>query len=253
MPSFAPSSPESPFPGTGDFGAGVKSHPSSHLRSQQRALAMVSGSCTTMLRGRVSWTPEMALPELTSTRPWSCTTARRGRGRRACWTCRSWPWWRHASSARPPPFGRIGACATVPADGAMPYPYGMPSFAPSSPESYGMPSFAPSSPESPFPGTGDFGTGVAAALDTYRTTVDAGRTSKPAPSNFVNAPHFAARAKPAGAAGSFGTAAGVGVVGVGVVEAGALHAPPPPPPLHRRAGIGRHGARAGPLAGRGLP
>merc|ERR1719236_284496 len=65
MPSFAPSSPESPFPGTGDFGAGVKSHPSSHLRSQQRALAMVSGSCTTMLRGRVSWTPEMALPELT--------------------------------------------------------------------------------------------------------------------------------------------------------------------------------------------
>ena len=113
------------------------------------------------------------------------------------------------------------------------YPYGMPSFAPSSPESYGMPSFAPSSPESPFPGTGDFGTGVAAALDTYRTTVDAGRTSKPAPSNFVNAPHFAARAKPAGAAGSFGTAAGVGVVGVGVVgvgvvEAGALHAPQPP-------------------------
>merc|ERR1719159_1348479 len=65
MPSFAPSSPESPFPRTGDFGAGVKSHPSSHLRSQQRALAMVSGSCTTMLRGRVSWTPEMALPELT--------------------------------------------------------------------------------------------------------------------------------------------------------------------------------------------
>ena len=26
---------------------------------------MVSGSCTTMLRGRFSWTPEMALPELT--------------------------------------------------------------------------------------------------------------------------------------------------------------------------------------------
>merc|ERR1719387_2083135 len=130
----------------------------------------------------------------------------------------------------------------VPADGAMPYPYGMPSFAPSSPESYGMPSFAPSSPESygmpsfapsspesPFPGTGDFGTGVAAALDTYRTTVDAGRTSKPAPSNFVNAPHFAAHAKPAGAAGSFGTSAGVGVVGVGVVEAGSLHAPQPLP------------------------
>merc|ERR1719324_1404453 len=132
------------------------------------------------------------------------------------------------ASAPSPPFGRIRACATVPADGAMPYPYGMPSFAPSSPESYGMPSFAPSSPESPFPGTGDFGTGVAAALDTYRTTVDAGRTSKPAPSNFVNALHFAARAKPAGAAGSFGTAAGVGVVGVGVVEAGALHAPQPP-------------------------
>merc|ERR1719316_387331 len=119
------------------------------------------------------------------------------------------------ASAPSPPFGRIRACATVPADGAMPYPYG-------------MPSFAPSSPESPFPGTGDFGTGVAAAFDTYRTTVDAGRTSKPAPSNFVNAPHFAARAKPAGAAGSFGTAAGVGMVGVGVVEAGALHAPQPP-------------------------
>ena len=141
----------------------------------------------------------------------------------------------------------------MPADGAMPYPYGegegephgegegegegpygrgygMPSFASSSPESYGMPSSSLSSPESPSTGTGtgDVGAGVAAALDKYRTTVDVGRTSKPAPSNFVNAPHFAARAKPAGAAGSFGTGAGVGVVGVGVVEAGALHAPQAP-------------------------
>merc|ERR1719333_1927727 len=43
---------------------------------------------------------------------------------------------------------------------SSPESYGMPSFAPSSPESYGMLSFAPSSPESPFPGTGDFGAGV---------------------------------------------------------------------------------------------
>merc|ERR1719387_2392562 len=197
---------------------------------------MVSGSCTTMLRGRVSWTPEMALPELTfhaamvlyhrptGPRTWSLLDVSFLALVASCIQCPPpLPWAQGLTcacattlaSAPSPPFGRIRACATVPADGAMPY-------------LYGMPSFAPSSPESPSTSTGDFGTGVAAALDTYRTTVDAGRTSKPAPSNFVNAPHFAARAKPAGAAGSFGTAAGVGVVGVGVVEAGALHAPQPP-------------------------